>query len=44
MKFSRFRVDGDDYYGQIEADRLRTIQGDLFSGDYRITGACSPVS
>ena len=39
MKFARFRVDGYDYYGQVEADRLRAIQGDLFSGDYRLTGA-----
>ena len=43
MKFARFRVDGYDYYGQVEADRLRAIQGDLFSGDYRLTGAVYPL-
>ena len=39
MKFARFRVDGYDYYGRVEGDRLRAIQGDLFSGDYTLTGA-----
>ncbi len=29
MKFARFRVDGYDYYGQVDGDRLRAIQGDL---------------
>lgn len=49
MKIARFRADGYDYYGQVEGDRLRAIQGDLFSnisqyctlhrGDLITTGA-----
>jgi len=44
MKFARFRVDGHDYYGQLDGDRLRAIQGDLFSGDFRVTRASYPLS
>lgn len=38
MKFARFGVDGYDYHGLVEGERLRAIQGDLFSGDYKVTG------
>lgn len=43
MKFGRFRVDGYEYQGKLEGDRLYVVEGDLFGGDYRVTRAWYPV-
>ena len=42
MKLARFQVDGWESYGLVEDDRIRVIQGNIFS-EHRVTGASYPL-
>lgn len=42
MRYARFQVDGWESYGQIDGNRIRVIQGDLF-GAHTVTNASYPL-
>jgi 2-keto-4-pentenoate hydratase/2-oxohepta-3-ene-1,7-dioic acid hydratase in catechol pathway len=43
MKIARFSVDGYEFHGSVEGDRVRAIQGSVY-GEHRVTGLTFPLA
>ncbi|MEK7217280.1 MAG: fumarylacetoacetate hydrolase family protein, partial [Chloroflexota bacterium] len=43
MKIAHFSVEGMEFYGSVEGDRVRAIQGSIF-GDFTVTGLSFPLT
>ena len=39
MKIARFMVDGYIYHGEVDGEYFKVIEGDIFSGNFKVTNA-----